>query len=148
MKKIMHVLMMILMILSVLMFTACDSSYDKMLQDFNTEYFTLEPTPPLEKSITDASFSADQMLEKRYTFIKDYASSLIAPEGGVKYDWTLQTEDEEGAKTESVCSERIYDFMPGVDIKMDTETTLVLTVTDSSGMEYIDTALIIVINRN
>ena len=129
------------------LFTACNSSYEGMIDDFNEQYFNLEPTEPENKTISDSGFSAEKMLEKRYTFIKGYESSLSAPAGGKKYDWALQMEDGEEVTFESVCTERIYNFMPGTDIKSDVETTLVLTVTDTSGTEYIDTALIIVINR-
>lgn len=131
--------------------TGCSTNYDEMIEDYNEKYFSLEPTKPNNPNISDENFLADNMLEKRYTFVKGYESSLAAPSGGEKYNWTIKTTDSrnpENIVEESVCSEQIYNFFPERAFKNDTETTLVLTVTDYSGTEYIDTALIIVISRN
>ncbi len=127
---------------------SCSTSYDKMINDFNKQNFSLEVTPPKEYSINDSTFNPELMLEKRYTLLKGFETTLIAPSGGAKYEWVIKIEDEEGCESEIVSTKRKYSFMPGTDIKTDIETNLVLTVTDDSGAEYIDTALLIVINRD
>ena len=140
-----------LLLVFLFVFTGCSNSYDKMLEDYNNKYFSLEPSEPKNTDITDNNFLPENMLEKRYTFIKGYESSLAAPSGGVSYNWTIKLPDSNNPEItveQSVCSEQIYNFIPERAFRTDTEATLVLTVTDSTGTEYIDTALIIVISRN
>ncbi len=131
-------------------FFSCTHSYDEMIEKFNDKNFSIESIPVKEKTIADEGFSAERMLESRYTFVKDYETSLSAPSGGVSYKWEVQemsAQNIEETERKTVCTKRVYNFMPGKDIVIDKETTLVLTVTDSRGTEYIDTALIIVISR-
>lgn len=151
MKKVYEVLLAATVLSLLSLFCACSNSYDKMVEEYNKKYFAIEPTAPNNPDISDNTFLPDNMLEKRYTFIKGYESRLAAPSGGASYDWTVKlpdVNDPEVIVEKSVCSEQIYNFFPERVFKTDTEATLVLTVTDSTGAEYIDTALIIVISRN
>ena len=80
-----------------------------------TKFFAIEPTAPNNPDISDNTFLPDNMLEKRYTFIKGYESSLAAPSGGASYDWTVKlpdVNDPEVIVEKSVCSEQIYNFFP------------------------------------
>jgi len=158
MKKIKQLLFSVFILFNGLLISSCANGYDEMLEDFNKENFSLEPTAPKETSINAEGFKPESMLERRYTFYVDYEASLTAPAGGAEYKWVVEkASSEDGSNAggssgavvrETVCTKRTYNFMPGRDFKTNTETKLVLTVTDSSGTEYIDTALIIVINRN
>ena len=151
MKKVSVNILILTGILFLCLFCACSNSYDDMIEDFNSKYFSLEPSEPKNTDISDNTFLPENMLEKRYTFIKGYESSLAAPSGGNSYNWTVKLPDSNNPEItveQSVCSEQIYNFIPERAFRTDTEATLVLTVTDSTGAEYIDTALIIVISRN
>ncbi len=151
MKKISKTLFLICLFISCLFFVSCSNTYDDLLNEFNNQYFSKEPTPVKEKKITDDDFAAEKMLENRYAFVKGYETSLSAPFDCTSYKWEVQkgegTEGTEQKELTTVCTKRVYNFMPGVDFKLDEEATLILTVTDAKGTEYIDTALIIVISR-
>lgn len=132
-------------------FTSCKNvnnpkSYDEMLQVYNSKYFSLTPTDPIEKNINDSDFNQSSMLDLRYTFIEGYESTLAAPVGGAKYLWQKQNHDGTFAET-PLCEKRIYNFAPEEDFEINAETKLVLTVTNNSGTEYIDTTIIVVLNR-
>ena len=86
------------------------------------------------------------MLELRYTFIQGYESMLVAPAGASSYLWKIQNSDGT-MQEDSLCEERIYTFIPEEDFEINAETKLVLTVTSESGTEYIDTTIIVVLNR-
>ena len=134
----------ILMIFTVLtLFVSCKSSYDELLEDFNNQYFSLEYK---EKTIFDDDFVAEDMLELKYDFYDGYVSSIVAPAGAVKYSWIIPLENTSPVQYKEVCTKQIYDFMPGKDYAVGSETKLILTVTDESGTEYIDST-IIKINR-
>ena len=137
---------MISIISLTLFISACSNSYDEMIDGFNKKYFSLTPTPPIEKRITDANFAQETMLELRYTFIQGYESMLVAPAGASSYLWKIQNSDGT-MQEDSLCEERIYTFIPEEDFEINAETKLVLTVTSESGTEYIDTTIIVVLNR-
>ena len=146
MKKVLRFVLMISIISLTLSISACSNSYDEMIDGFNKKYFSLTPTPPIEKRITDANFAQETMLELRYTFIQGYESTLVAPAGASSYLWKIQNSDGT-MQEESLCEERIYTFIPEEDFEINAETKLVLTVTSESGTEYIDTTIIVVLNR-
>ena len=146
MKKVLHYVLIISIISLTLSISACSNSYDEMIDGFNKKYFSLTPTPPIEKRITDANFAQETMLELRYTFIQGYESMLVAPAGASSYLWKIQNSDGT-MQEDSLCEERIYTFIPEEDFEINAETKLVLTVTSESGTEYIDTTIIVVLNR-
>ena len=146
MKKVLRLVLMISVISLTLFISACSNSYDEMIDGFNKKYFSLTPTPPIEKRITDANFAQETMLELRYTFIQGYESTLVAPAGASSYLWKIQNSDGT-MQEDSLCEERIYTFIPEEDFEINAETKLVLTVTSESGTEYIDTTIIVVLNR-
>ena len=136
-------------VISLLMIS-CSSSYDTMVQDFNKDYCVPESKPMPENSITEPGFVADSMLQPRYLFKDGYEVSLTAPSGGKSYNWELvykvtsKYSSEEKEERKSICSKQSYSFMPGEDFAIGTENKLVLTVTDESGTEYIDTTIVII----
>ena len=147
MKKITKVFLTIILAAFILLPISCNNSYEQMLEDFNGKYFTLTRTPPKECSITDSDFAPENMLEVRYTFLSGYESTLVAPGSALKYKWNKCTKAG-GLIEPPLCTGRIYNFIPEEDFVVNEETPLVLTVTDTSGTEYIDITQIIVINRN
>lgn len=151
MQKVSRFLLIISIFSICLIFSGCKnssviSSYDEMLQSYNSKYFSLTPTDPIEKKITDSGFTQESMLENRYTLIQGYEASLVAPMGGARYLWQKQNADGTYAEP-ALCEERIYSFIPEDDFELNAETKLVLTVTNEAGTEYIDTTIIIVLNR-
>ncbi len=146
MKKVLRFVLMISIISLFVSISACSNSYNEMIDGFNAKYFSLTPTPPIENSINDSGFNQETMLEVRYTFIEGYESTLPAPLGGASYSWKKMKHDgtfEEPA----LCEERIFTFVPEESFEINAETKLVLTVTNEAGTEYIDTTIIIVLNR-
>ena len=130
-----------------LLFTSCTNSYEQMINHFNDNYFTLTPTPPEESNLTDENFDQSKMLENRYTFIEGFESSLVAPKGAKKYLWVEEDLEQGQIQKKTLCNERIYTFIPECDFEVNKELKLVLTVTDEKGTEYIDTTIIVVLNR-
>ena len=151
MQKVSRFLLITSIFFICLIFSGCKnssviSSYDEMLQIYNSKYFSLTPTDPIEKKITDPGFTQESMLENRYTLIQGYETPLVAPMGGARYLWQKQNDD--GTYVEpALCQERVYSFIPEDDFELNAETKLVLTVTNEAGTEYIDTTIIIVLNR-
>ena len=121
-------------------FSACKNSYDSMLEDFNQTYFS--PENKKENSVNDDAFEADKMLNLTYDFYKDYASSLVGPADAVSYSWTTPKPNTKPVEYKELCKERIFNFMPGKDFAVGTETKLILTVTDANGTEYIDSTIV------
>ena len=128
-----------------LLLSSCTNSYEQMINNFNENYFTL--TPPKENSLLDENFDQEQMLEIRYTFIEGFESSLVAPKGAAKYLWVEEELEDGQVQKKTLCNERIYAFLPESDFEVNKESKLVLTVTDEKGTEYIDTTIIVVLNR-
>ena len=155
MKALFELLATICFFLSAIFFSACknsvdEKSYEEMIVQFDSNNFTPYSKPAPDFSITASGFVASDMLEPRYFLKEGFNTSLIAPTGGASYKWELvtrETDGRTGEKTEVrtvMSNERIFAFVPGEDFAVGTEHKLVLTVTDSSGTEYIDTTIIII----
>lgn len=134
-------------LLIFLLIFSCTNSYEQMINNFNENYFTLTPTPAKESNLLDKDFDQEQMLEIRYTFIEGFNSSLVAPKGAAKYLWVEENLEDGQVQKKTLCNERIYVFLPENDFEVNKESKLVLTVTDEKGTEYIDTTIIVVLNR-
>ena len=134
-------------LLIFLLISSCTNSYEQMINNFNENYFTLTPTPAKESNLLDKDFDQEQMLEIRYTFIEGFNSSLVAPKGAAKYLWVEENLEDGQVQKKTLCNERIYTFLPENDFEVNKESKLVLTVTDEKGTEYIDTTIIVVLNR-
>lgn len=134
-------------LLIFLLISSCTNSYEQMINNFNENYFTLTPTPAKESNLLDKDFDQEQMLEIRYTFIEGFNSSLVAPKGAAKYLWVEENLEDGQVQKKTLCNERIYAFLPESDFEVNKESKLVLTVTDEKGTEYIDTTIIVVLNR-
>ena len=149
MKALFELIATICLFLSALFCSACKNNYDIMVQDFNKEFCVPDSKKIPENSINEDGFVATSMLLPRYLFKEGYEVTLQAPSGGKTYNWELvnsvrgKTIKESEEKT-SVCNKQSYSFMPGEDFTIGTENKLVLTVTDDSGTEYIDTTIIII----
>lgn len=134
-------------LLIFLLISSCTNSYEQMINNINENYFTLTPTPAKESNLLDKDFDQEQMLEIRYTFIEGFNSSLVAPKGAAKYLWVEENLEDGQVQKKTLCNERIYAFLPENDFEVNKESKLVLTVTDEKGTEYIDTTIIVVLNR-
>ena len=147
MKNIFKNLSIVAGLIILLLLSSCTNSYEQMINNFNQNYFTLTPTPPKENNLLDEDFDQEQMLEIRYTFIEGFESSLVAPKGAAKYLWVEENLEDGQVQKKTLCNERIYVFLPESDFEVNKESKLVLTVTDEKGTEYIDTTIIVVLNR-
>lgn len=148
MKSKLKILLPLIIFIQIFALTSCGNSYDSMLKNFNDKYFSQEPVPVEEETILDDDFDPDKMLERTYAFVDGFQTSLAAPAGAASYDWSIKDKKSKEGEAKSVCNKQVFDFMPGKFFKAGEESTLVLTVTDTSGTEYIDTAVIILITRN
>lgn len=148
MKKSYKIIILHCLFIYCCFFVSCSNTYDDLLDAFNEKYFSQEPTPVEEKTVADDDFDPDKMLDRTYTFVDGFQTSLSAPAGAASYDWSIKDKKSKEGEAKSVCNKQVFDFMPGKFFKAGEESTLVLTVTDTSGTVYIDTAVIILITRN
>lgn len=150
MKKLFKFLVVISIFITAVFVSGCKNSYDNMVQDFNKENCIPESKKIHEYSINDADFDANSMLLPRYFFKDGYEVTLTAPSGGKNYNWELINNVkgekilQENEEKKSVCTKQSFSFMPGEDFVIGTENKLVLTVTDNTGTEYIDTTIVII----
>ena len=141
----------VLISLGALCVFGCKNSYENMIEDFDKKYFVPENKEIPEFSIKASGFNADSMLESRYIFVEEYEVTLPGPAGGTSYKWELHTNPVYTTETKDfsfipetnsfVISKNIYHIESS-------ETKLVLTVTDASGTEYIDTTKILISSRD
>lgn len=145
MKRRSCILTSVIFAISLFVISACDITYDSMLRDFNKEYFA--PEHKKEKSVNDADFKAETMLEPSYDFYEGYVSSLTAPADAASYSWKTPKANVETPEYKELGKDRVFSFMPGKDFEAGSEIKVILTVTSKTGAEYIDTT-IVRINRN
>ena len=135
------------LIILIFLLLSCSNSYNQVIDNFNKKYFHEEASDERVYSIYLPDFNCNTMLSDSYELKKGMTLSLIAPDGGVSYKWTALVKDikEKNKEVETDIAEQksLSYRVPGV-FRDDVVNKLVLTVTDSNGTEYKDTALIII----
>lgn len=135
------------LIILIFLLLSCSNSYNQVIDNFNKKYFHEEASDERVYSIYLPDFNCSTMLSDSYELKKGMTLSLIAPDGGVSYKWTALVKDikEKNKEVETDIAEQksLSYRVPGV-FRDDVVNKLVLTVTDSNGTEYKDTALIII----
>lgn len=135
------------LVILIFILVSCSNSYNQVIDNFNKKYFHEEASDERVYSIYLPDFNCSTMLSDSYELKKGMTLSLIAPDGGVSYKWTALVKDikEKNKEVETDIAEQksLSYRMPGV-FRDDVVNKLVLTVTDSNGTEYKDTALIII----
>lgn len=135
------------LIILIFILVSCSNSYNQVIDNFNKKYFHEEASEDRVYSIYLPDFNCSTMLSDSYELKKGMTLSLIAPDGGVSYKWTALVKDikEKNKEVETDIAEQksLSYRVPGV-FRDDVVNKLVLTVTDSNGTEYKDTALIII----
>lgn len=135
------------LIILIFLLLSCSNSYNQVIDNFNKKYFHEEASDERVYSIYLPDFNCSTMLSDSYELKKGMTLSLIAPDGGVSYKWTAIVKDikEKNKEVETDIAEQksLSYRVPGV-FRDDVVNKLVLTVTDSNGTEYKDTALIII----
>ena len=143
MKKVLHYVL-ITCILS-LSLVGCNNSYENMIAEFDSKYFSPEPIVYEPYSVNSSNFNPKEMLESCYVFSEGIYINLEAPENCQSYLWTCTNSE---VNREEIGQERkLYYEVPGV-FKIGEDNTLILTVTvtDAQGniTEYIDESVIII----
>lgn len=135
------------LIILIFLLLSCSNSYNQVIDNFNKKYFHEEASEERVYSIYLPDFNCSTMLSDSYELKKGTTLSLIAPDGGVSYKWTALVKDIKGKNKEvetDIAEQKSLSYrVPGV-FRDDVVNKLVLTVTDSNGTEYKDTALIII----
>lgn len=135
------------LIILIFLLLSCSNSYNQVIDNFNKKYFHEEASEERVYSIYLPDFNCSTMLSDSYELKKGTTLSLIAPDGGVSYKWTalvkgIKDKNKE-VETDIAEQKKLSYRVPGV-FRDDVVNKLVLTVTDSNGTEYKDTALIII----
>lgn len=135
------------LIILIFLLLSCSNSYNQVIDNFNKKYFHEEASDERVYSIYLPDFNCSTMLSDSYELKMGTTLSLIAPDGGVSYKWTALVKDIKDKNKEvetDIAEQKSLSYrVPGV-FRDDVVNKLVLTVTDSNGTEYKDTALIII----
>lgn len=131
--------------------SGCSNSYEKMINDFNEEYFEKGYLPPEPYTTGSTGFQEGLMLDDIISIKEDSITVLIAPDGGenCSYEWKalVPCKDTHGKyymKPTVIGNKRTLKYKaPGV-FSSDKENKLVLTVTEVSGKQYRDTAKVFI----
>ena len=146
MKKFLLIIAVVLFV-----FAGCDNSYDQMIEDFNSSYFSKGYKEPEPYTTDSSSFDEGQMLDEIVSMIDGSVTMFTAPEGGegCVYEWKahIPCKDSNGKdymKETVVGNERVLCYTaPGV-FNSDKENKLTLTITEASGKTYTDTAMVFI----
>ena len=135
------------LIILIFLLLSCSNSYNQVIDNFNKKYFHEEASDERVYSIYLPDFNCSTMLSDSYELKQGKTLSLFAPDGGVSYKWTALVKDIKDKNKEvetDIAEQKSLSYrVPGV-FRDDVVNKLVLTVTDSNGTEYKDTALIII----
>ena len=143
--------MFLLSFVCICFIASCRNSYDDMIQDFNEKYFTKGYLPPEPYTTQSNSFDETQMLEDIVSMIDGSIYNFTAPDGGEGciYEWKAyvphkDSNGNEQMKEYEIGKERVLNYLaPGV-FNSDKENKLTVTVTESSGKQYTDTAKVFI----
>ena len=131
------------------LFNACSNSYDRMLEQFDSEYFVKGYNAKEDYSIESDYFSEADMLDDVIAVSEKSTLNLIAPYCGVegKYEWkAIVSEKDKNNKefeTEYILGEErsLFYEIPG-KLNPHKKNRLILTVSKSNGTVFSDTAII------
>ena len=134
-----------------LLLVCCNSSYDKMIEDFNDSHFEKSYLPPEPYTTSSNGFNELEMLEETISMLDDSITVITAPDGGsgCSYEWKAHvpckdTDGKDFMKETVIGSDRTLSYKaPGV-FNSDKENKLTLTVTEASGKQYTDTAKVFI----
>ncbi len=129
----------------ILGITACNNSYDSLIEQFNQKYFQPEQIDIEPYSVKNSGFNPSEMLMPVYTFSEGVCLILEAPQDATSYSWTLVQSD---GSSEELGNERFLIYQtPGLfKVREENDLVLTVTVTDANGnvTEYIDRSVIII----
>ena len=134
-----------------LLLTCCNSSYDKMIDDFNESHFKKGYLPPEPYTTSSGNFNELEMLDEIVSMVDGSITVITAPDGGAgcSYEWKahIPSKDSDGKefmKETVIGTDRTLSYTaPGV-FNSDKENKLTVTVTEASGKKYTDTAKVFI----
>ncbi len=127
--------------------TACNNSYESLVDQFNRKYFMPEQNNPEGYSVKNENFNPVEMLNPVYSITEGVYLDLEAPEGGDSYSWELIQDDGTPLQPPLSTERILYYKTPGVFVlREENDLVLTVTVTDKEGnvTEYIDKTVIII----
>ena len=150
MKALFKFLVVISIFITAVFVSGCKNSYENMIGEFNEKYFEKGYLPPQPYSVNSSGFVETAMLDDICTFSKDTYVQLIAPDAGdCKYEWKALVPQKDSSgnefiKENVIGTERtlVYEI-PGV-FNTDKENKLILTIVQTSGKQYTDTAKVFI----
>ncbi|MBP3606965.1 MAG: hypothetical protein J6J11_01435 [Treponema sp.] len=138
----------LILLCSILIFSACNSSYDAMLDDFNSN-FTQSYYEKDTMDFGDEDFDTSLMIpSEQYVMQPYYSICLSAPKGASEYRWILTwyKEDVENSKIISLARSVSYTFYD--DCILGRPYIITLEAKDSAGTLFTDSAEIILYMKN
>ena len=137
--------------LSALFFSACKNSYDEMITSYNKQNMKTSYQPHEPYTTHSKIFKENEILDEIVRIEMEGRIILAAPDGGegCAYEWKalVPSENEEGKdvmEAHVIGNERTLNYLvPGV-FKAYRENKLTVTVTEESGKQYTDTAVVLI----
>lgn len=145
------ILLIIIFLLGIVT-SGCETTYDTMLDEFNTAFTNANAVKEMKpSSVFDETFDPTRMLsQEQYMIPEGFNLVFQAPEGAVKVAWTatVPVAGETGVSKDYLLGTgRVLSYqMPGV-FRQTVENFLTLTITTAAGVEYSDRAKIITYSK-
>ncbi len=136
----------LLVICTLFMLSSCVNNMGSMITDYNGNFSVYLPDT---YNILNEDFRAEQMLLPEYNVHVTTTLCLVAPDGGVSYEWKVNLVEAYGEKgvdweegEELILGSRRYLtlYLKDSDISRWAEYTLTLTVNGPNNTQFIDTA--------
>ena len=132
----------VLILNAVLFLLFSCSSYDEMVGKLDSKYAKETETSEENYSMLEAGFDAAKLIPlSSYVISTECIFMLVAPADADSYSWELR-ESLSAQGTVIGTSRTLTYSMPG-SFSTSKDNVLVLTVTDSTGKEYTDSAIVL-----
>lgn len=137
-------------IMVLMLFTACTSGVNSMVEDYNHNFSAAKNTNTTSISIYDKDFSATNMLSGRYTLAAHDTLCLLAPNDASQYQWRATMTDGRNFDSkdprfiELGAQQQLTIYVPDSGLEQWAKYDLTLTVYDAEGTTYSDTASLVV----
>ena len=149
MKKVARFIVKLSISSLFLILTACNNSYDVMIENFNQKYLVKGYLPPEPYTTSSKNFEEKDMLDDIIRMSDDQLYLFTAPDGGEDcvYEWQgfVFQQDSHGIEQKVEVKipdndKRTLSFLAPGNFNRDKENLLVVTVTEKSGRQFTDTA--------
>lgn len=125
-----------------LIFVGC-TDMQTILENYN-ENFTVYPpqTEIIDYALDDQAFNPSDMLADVYDVVYNGRLSILAPVVADSYSWQVYETNDAVSCVVLATTKQLNVYFPETSLQESTPYILKLVVTDSSGNEYSDTAVL------